>query len=363
MADPLDRDTLLDPVHGTVLPNEPDAPRPTLPDDEALSPVERRAPLRAAPRRLWPALLAAVVLAALGGAIAVYFVLWRYERTAHLHIPQNANLVARADLAALARFPPAQKHLAPLLEASKGESARATRIEDETGIDLDRDLREVIVSSVDASSFVVAIGGRIPRGRFVRGLSRALAAEGRADFTLRGELILAPGGFAAAQADDGTILVGTSASVVEAALPASEDGYARLELEANDGLTFAVTREAWAGLYDALPMLPNAQALRRIGRARGAIQLRDDPTIELHITPSPGEDPSELARDLSALRRDIGFVGMAMPDIAGEREALQRASIGHRGDTVVIEGKFSSEALDSGFARLAAALRVFGLAR
>ncbi len=185
----------------TILDQSDDAPPPTLNEPPRLTELDIETdeprlteidPIPAQPRPPSPpmprsrkiaialSILAAVLLVA---GVAVYLFVVRYEPLARRHIPGNANLVARLDLADVALFAPVREHLWPLVfegaagDAPKGKT-RADRVNAATGVNLAADVRELLVASVEGSSFVVIVGGKIPRGRFVKGSRRSRRKRG-----------------------------------------------------------------------------------------------------------------------------------------------------------------------------------------
>src|SRR5262245_41010313 len=96
-------------------------PPPTVPDVALAPPAP---PLGRA--RLWIAgtvTALAVLIAGLG--LLFYFRVWRYEATARRHIPSNANVAIRLELADLVLFGPVRKHLLPLALPEKDASGAA----------------------------------------------------------------------------------------------------------------------------------------------------------------------------------------------------------------------------------------------
>jgi hypothetical protein len=325
-------------------------------------------PMPAAPRLPMPrsrkiaialSLLAAVLLVA---GVAVYLFVVRYEPLARRHIPGNANLVARFDVADLALFGPVREHLLPLFfdpaasDGSKGKT-RADHLRAATGVNLATDLRELIVASVEGSSFVAILGGKIPRGRFVQGLAAVAKDEAwPGAWRVEGELLRGPGGLTIAQADDGTVLLGTSEAIVIAALPASED-FARLALPEKGASSFAVTREAWSGAA-GVAVVAHASVLRKIERASGTFTLGKSPEITMTIEPSEANPAPALAGEIEQLLAEMRIVALLLPDTVGEKGALQAARVAAKDGRVIVTAPWSYEALDRGCARLAGSIRV-----
>lgn len=342
-------------------------------DDDEIEPPRQTVvdPLPAAPRLPTPrsrkiaialALLAAILLVA---GVAVYLFVVRYEPLARRHIPGNANLVARFDVADLALFGPVREHLLPLMfdapagaigDAPKGKT-RADRVRAATGVNLATDLRELVVASVEGSSFVAILGGKIARGRVVQGLAAVAKEEAwPGAWRVEGELLRGPDGITLAQADDGTILFGTSEAIVIAALPASDD-FARLALPEKGASSFAVTREAWSGAAGAA-VVAHASVLRKIDRAIGTFTLGKSPEITMRIEPSEANPAPALAGEIEQLLAEMRIVALLLPDTVGEKGALQAARVTAKDGRVIVTAPWSYEALDRGCARLAGLIRV-----
>ena len=358
-ADDAPPPTLTEPPRLTELDIEIEAPRLTE-IDPMPSPVRPPSPPMPRSRKIAIALsiLAAVLLVA---GVAFYLFVVRYEPLARRHIPGNANLVARLDLADFALFGPVREHLWPLVfegaaaDAPKGKT-RADRIRAATGVNLAGDLRELVVASVEGSCFVVIAGGKFPRGRFVKGLAAVAKEEAwPGDWREAGELLLGPNGIAIAQAEDGTILAGTSEAIVVAALPTSED-YRRLALPEKGGSSFVVTREAWSGAAGAA-VVAHASVLRKIERASGHFTLSKTPEFSLEIEPVAVDPAPALAGEIEQLLAELRIVALLLPDSAGEKGALQAAKVTAKEGRVVITAPWSYEALDRACARLAAQIR------
>jgi hypothetical protein len=254
-----------------------------------------------------------------------------------------------------------REHLWPLVfegppgDVAKGKT-RADRLRAATGVNLATDLRELLVASVEGSSFVVIAGGKIPRGRFVKGLAAVAKEEAwPGGWHEVGELLIGPGGLAVAQADDGTILFGTNEAIVVAALPASED-FRRLELPEKGSSSFAVTKEAWSGAA-GVAVVAHASVLRKIERASGHFTLGKSPELSMEIEPIAASPAPALAGEIEQLLSEMRIVAMLLPETIGEKGALQAAKVTAKDGRVVITAPWSYETLDGACARLADRLR------
>jgi hypothetical protein len=324
--------------------------------------VREKLPRPRNPRRA--ILIALSILAALllVLGVAFYLFVWRYEPLARRHIPANANVAARFEFADFALFGPVREHLWPLIEArdpARGKT-RADRIREATGVNLATDLRELVIASVDGSSFVAIIGGRIKRGRFVQGLSQVAREEGWAGgWHEAGELLIGPGGIAVGQADDGTIAIGSNANLVTAALPASDESL-RLLLPQEGAASFAITKQAWSGAAGRA-VVAHASVLRKIERANGRFTLSRSPELWMEIEPADGNEAPALTGEIEQVLSELRIVTLLAPDVAGEKGALSAMKVSAKGDRVVMVAPWSYEALDRGCARLATLIQAAGL--
>ncbi|WP_437658856.1 hypothetical protein [Sorangium sp. So ce1182] len=373
-------DTLIEeeePIRPTVT-DDPAAPAPAPGGDPAeAGPGERGAgeqrerPPAAPPRpgrpRAAACLLAAIALLALlaGAALGVYFFFWRYEPTARRHIPGDANIVIRLETAELALFGPVRQHFLPLLDESASDASRASRkarLEAATGLDFPSDLREIVVASTDATSWVALAGGRIPKDRFVAGMEKVARDEGWEGWRREGDLLIVHDTHGAltrpraviGQADDGTIVLGTDVEIVSAALPASDE-WQRLDLPEQGPVTFALTSAAWSGAAGVVSaVLPRAGALfRRVDHASGALTLGAEPALAMRLAPASGEAAAALAADTQALLGSLKLAFAVLPDVAGARDALEGAQALAQGDQVEIQTRWPYEGLDRACADLA----------
>jgi hypothetical protein len=354
-------DTLIDPVRPTVVDEPapdapPDEPPPDTTDDPR-PPDEPPRPTRTR-RRAWLAVVIAVLATAAAAAAVAWFLVLRYEPTARRHIPGDANIALRLEGADLALFPPVQRHLLPLLEEGAASASRAARIKAVTGLDLSKDIREIVIASTDAARWVALAGGRIPKGRVLPGLERIAREDGWISWRREGDLLLGPRGVAIAQADDGTLAIGTDADVVKAALPASDE-WRRLDLPDHGAVTFALTQQAWGGAADALrDLLPrSAVVLRRVDHASGVLSLGKTPALTLRLAPASGEPATKLADDVQYMVSELRVVTLIVPDTLGEKAALRAARVEARSDVVELNADWPLEGLDRGCAKLADVLR------
>ena len=334
---------------------------------DAVPPTVRERPTRKRGGGCGLVVLAGLVAAAIGAAALWVFVL-RAPARAIRHVPSNATLVARVDLGEIALFGPVRKHLVPLFDApeapASGASAtpsasagadRVDRIRQETGVDLRRDVREVVIASVDATSWVALFGGRIERGRFVAGMDRVLRDDGAGGWQLEGDRLVGPRGVVIAQADDGTLVLGTDRSLVGAALPETDDA-AHLGLPDGGAVAIVITKPAWSGASTALFALPHGGVLGKVDGASGRFALGDAPALTLRLE-AAGGDAVALQADLASMLDEVRAVFTILPDLVGEKAALRGARLRVDGGAVVVEAPWPLEALDRACDRFAGVVR------
>jgi hypothetical protein len=354
-------DTIVDPID----------PVPPTQREPVVEPVAEPAPAPApapSPPRLTRARIVAIVVAsvlvftALGAAGLWFFVL-RYVPTARAHVPAGTNIAIRLEATDVMLFGPVRKHFVDTAlgnEASADapstkKKSRAARIYDRTGVRLPGDVREILIASMDGKSWVGLVGGRIERGRLVDGLAEVAREEGWAGFRKEGGLLVGPN-MAIAQADDGTIVVGTDRAIVQAALPATEEGQ-KLGLPEKGAVTFAIGKGAWEAVGSGSALVPGARSLPKIERATGSFKLGASPELSMRLEPSSTTERQALEDAIRALLAQLNLVMLLAPDTAGEKEALRAAVVRGEGNAVVLQAPWPYEGVDRGCAKIAAFLR------
>lgn len=349
---------------GTVIQEHHEAPPATVPDP-ALA-AGGPAPKRPTSRWLW--IVIGLFFLLLGGAAAVgfaYFKLWRYERTAALHLPSNTVAAFRIEAADLLLFGPVREHIWPVLQerakqkgAEGGQAATRLRlVEEETGIDLERDVREIVVATVDATSYVVLLGGPFEKGRVVSGLHEILSKEAPGEWSVDGEILLGPRQLAIGQAEDGTVVIGTHRDVTESALGTSK-AHKALALPETGALSFALTEPAIAGMSAAAKAVTGVETQLRASRIAGTMTLSSDPKLEVTFTPKAGVAADELRGDVDGLIQDARVLLYFAPDMAGEKQALKSAAIDVKGGAVTVRAAWPYEPLDAGAKKVGEGLRL-----
>lgn len=344
-------DTIIDPPPPPTIREEPPPPP---------KPRSRRV--------LWIAVAAASILtlAALGALAYVLFV--GHEPVARRHIPGNANLIARFDATDIIVFGPVRKHLWPILfeqafssssppANAKAAPSRAERLKQVTGINFATDTREAILASVDATSWVLLVGGDFPKGRFVKGLETIAREDAWVGWRREGPLFVGPGGVALGQADDGTITVGTDTQVVTASLPATDE-WTRMGLPEKGAVTFALTADAWSGMQTSLgPAVPGSSAFGRIARSSGSFTLGSTPELSVRFEPASGADATSLAAEIERALGSLRILLLLLPDMAGEKGAVAAASVRAAEGAVTLQTRWPYEGLDRACEAIARRIR------
>jgi hypothetical protein len=309
------------------------------------------------------ALVLAAVLVAAG---AYYWLRVRYVPTAHRHVPSDTSLAVRADAASIVLFKPVRQHLWPLVtkrrdEPSAGpgeptpkERERLEHIAELTGVRLPHDLREVIVASVDATSWVVLVGGTFRRGRFVEGVDQWLREEGIGGWRREDELLVHLLGPTIGQANDGTLVLGTNAAIVRAALPA-ESSTDATPLPVEGALSFRATAQAWRGALRLLPgSLPGLGTLSRVERASGSFTLSEEPHVRLSLAPAPGVEVAALRNEAAEwLLAARAFLLLVPGDLGGAKQAVRSAAVEVRQGEVEVTAAWPYDSLERAIAELA----------
>jgi hypothetical protein len=310
-------------------------------------------------KKLAVTLFVVAVLVAGVGAL-VFFRYVRPSPQAHRHLPRGTTIAMRADAVRILAFKPVRERLLPVLTGASNAGAqtdpRLARLRELTGVNLPGDLRELVIGSVDGKQWVAACGGTIEAGRFVDGLEGFLKEQGESSWTREGDVLVHPILGALGQADDGTLVAGTSKSLVLAALTARDEDPSpdELPLATDAALTFMMSSAAYRG---ALPMLPSflspVETLESIDRLNGALHLSDKPHVDVHLRPR-GVPAAELATKLDAQLATVKLAMAFSPsDLGGARKALASATVTAKESDVLVHAEWPYEALDEGVARLA----------
>jgi hypothetical protein len=315
--------------------------------------------VRDTPKRRWGLILGALLLLlAFGAGGYLYFAVWKRPPRAHLHVPKGSNIALRADGMKIATFKPVRQHLWPVLLKTRGdgaeESERMKRIKQHTGIAVPLDFREVIIASLDATSWVAVVGGTFPAGRFVPGMQKVFEEEKVAGWTLDQELLVHSLGFCLGQADDGTLVFGTTVDVARAALPEGDEQPA-LPLPVDGALSFSLNEQAWSGAVSTMPLnLPGIESLSKIDSVSGNFTLSEQPRLALVVDPKDGTNTTVLAKEIEGLLGKLKLAALLTSgDMFGGRQALREAKVAANGAQVNVDAPWPYDKLDQAVAVLA----------
>lgn len=284
---------------------------------------------------------ALTLLLAFAGGLAIYFKFVAYGRVAARHLPEDTTLAARIDVETLLISDPVKAKLLPLFDQGAPSASlkpRHDRFRAHTGVELGRDLREIVLGVSD-SGWVLVFGGKFPRTGLVDGLQQTLAEEPTAARLTDGVLQV-PSGPAIGQASDGALIVASDAPRLRLALQGSE-AYQKLGLppEGAGGFAFQVRDPAPPGF-------------EHFERVSGALQLGDrvEADIAVRLKPGTSSEPSAVARAFATL-------GKSAPPASAARRPLEDAKIRpHREGELGVTLVWTRAELDAGVSWLAATL-------
>lgn len=160
---------------------------------------------------------------ALGAVIHRRYV--AFERVAAHHVPNDVALVVRWEIEKVTLFEPTRRHLLPLLDASEGArtprgETRRRRMARESGLDIGRDLREVVaLFGPQPNDWAVVFGGSFPEAGVLDALERGLRAERRSVTRVGSDRLVVPGGASFGRSPDGALVLASSRERLEAVLP------------------------------------------------------------------------------------------------------------------------------------------------
>jgi hypothetical protein len=307
---------------------------------------------------LWGGVFAAALVTV--GYVA-YRELIHYERVAVRHVPAQAEFAARMDLEQVVLFEPVRKHLLPLvdrlsLKGSQGgerepPSSRLTRLREHAGLNLGLDLRELVFARLPDGRWMLALGGIFDPNGALEGVERVLSEEGSVPLHREGRvLMLGSSQLAFAQADDGVLLIGSDAGLVEQALPEGRE-YERLGLSP-EGAAAAVATPSWLAHFE------NAgdASLHAARSVSARLDFGDPLALTFHVDLAAPADVQHVQRAfegwLGSPTAGAEFVPQA--DWGGERAIAARAKFEPRPSGVLITTTWARSELDRACASLAA---------
>lgn len=301
-----------------------------------------RKPRRARSFKIVAFVLLGLFGVAVVGAVVAYYKLLHYERVAVHHIPPSAAWAARVDVERVALFEPVRRHLLPLVNrvgsatpAASTPSGRdlATALRQELGLNLGMDLREIVIAGGPAlGDWLVVLGGIFPKRSdlIVRTSELLLSQVGVRTRPSSDDLLLFEGaGTALAQAEDGSLVFGSSAELVKAALAPSLR-FAELGLAPDQGVGgFGVLP---AALLDPLVLRvlgSVAATLATIQRVQGRLEPEANGRVALQIDVLSTTPAAGLAGEVQAWLGSAASLMAFVPgaDVAGERALISRATV------------------------------------
>ena len=275
------------------------------------------------------------------GGLLIYFKFVAYGRVAARHLPDDTRLAARIDVETLLISDPIRGRLLPLFDQGAPRAdlkARHDRFRAHTGVELGRDLREIVLSVSDRG-WVLVFGGKFPKSGLVEGLQTTLAEEPTASVLVNGVLQV-QNGPAIGQASDGALIVASDATRLRAALRGGE-AYLELGLPPEGAGGFA--------LRVAEPFPPG---LGQFESVSGALQLgtRVEIDVAVRLRAGASSAPARVAAAFATL-------GAAAPPESAARRPLETARIQpHREGEVGVRLVWTRSELDQGMAWLASLL-------
>jgi len=278
---------------------------------------------------------------AFAGGLVIYFKYVAYGRVAARHLPEDTRLAARIDVETLLISDPIRARLLPLFDQGAPRpdlKPRHDRFRAHTGVELGRDLREIVLSVSD-SGWVLVFGGKFPRSGLVEGLETTLAEEPTPS-VLREGVLQVENGPAIGQASDGALVVASDASRLRAALRGGGT-YLKLGLppEGAGGFALRVTEPAPPGF---------AQFEGVSGSIRLGQQV--DVDVAVRLLAGASSEPTRIAAAFATL-------GAAAPPESAARRPLETAKIvPHREGEVGVQLSWTRPELDRGVEWLASLL-------
>ena len=289
------------------------------------------------------AVFAMTLALAFAGGVLIYFRFVAYGRVAARHLPDDTQLAARIDVETLLVAGPVRSRLLPLfdqgLEGRTDLKARHDRFRAHTGVELARDIREIVFGS-SGGGWVLVFGGKFPRSGLVAGLQTTLAEE-RTPARLEGDVLQVQNGPAIGQASDGALIVASDAGSLRAALRGGT-AYLKLGLPPEGAGGFA--------LQVSSPAPPGFEPFEQVS---GSLALGDhlDADVAVHLRPGASSEPTGIARAFATL-------GAAAAPASGARRPLEQARIQpHREGEVSVKLSWTAPELDAGVEWLAVLLK------
>ena len=282
-----------------------------------------------------------LALAFLGG-LFIYFKFVAYGRVAARHLPDDTRLCARIDVETLLISDPIRSRLLPLFDQGAPRAdlkARHDRFRAHTGVELGRDLREIVLAVSDAG-WVLVFGGKFPKSGLVEGLQTTLAEEPTPS-VLEDGVLLVQNGPAIGQASDGALVVASDPARLRAALRGG-DAYLKLGLPPEG-----------AGGFALRVLEPFPPGFAQFESVSGSVQLAQQVEVDVAVRLRQGasSEPTAIASAFATL------AAAAPPDSAARRPLEQAKIVPHREGEVGVQLSWTRPELDRGVEWLSSLLR------
>ena len=281
---------------------------------------------------------------ACAAGLFIYFKYVVYGRVAARHLPDDTVLAARLDVETVLISASVSRHLIPLFDQGllgrTDLKARHDRFRAHTGVELARDLREIVLG-VTGSGWVVVFGGKFPKSGLVEGLETTLREE-PTPARLSDGVLQVEGGPAIGQASDGALIVASDAARLRAALQGGE-AYLRLGLPPEGAGGFALEVKS--------PVPPGFGDFQRVS---GSVALGQTMEVDVAIRMRAG-----VSADPAAIQRAFATLGAAAPPSSLARRPLEQARIQpKRPDEAGARLSWQQPELDAGATWLAEMLKL-----
>lgn len=294
----------------------------------------------AAPQRkgTWFLVMVGLIVAFMGAAGFAAWTVLRHDPVALGHTPGDANVVLYINLQRAVASPAAD---AALTSAEKSEAFAKldNELHEGAGLNITRDVREIGISSVDGTGWVVAFGGKIPSGIVPKLLPILQARSPSPTWRLDAGRIHGP--VAIGQAQDKTLILTTRPELLDAALAGSDRASVLGVTNVGAPIQFGLGPSVWSRAPAVL-----RTALDRAARVRGQISLSDTAQGVLWLDAGGEQDPNALLiqveRGMTALR----LLSLTIDDRFGVIDALRKSHVSLEGRSVRITLELSAEALE-----------------
>jgi len=275
------------------------------------------------------------------GGLFIYFKFVAYGRVAARHLPDDTRLAARIDVETLLISDPIRTRLLPLFDQGAPRAdlkPRHDRFRAHTGVELGRDLREIVLSVSDAG-WVLVFGGKFPRSGLVQGLETTLTEE-PTPCEFRDGVLQVQNGPAIGQATDGALVVASDGARLRLALRGGE-AYLKLGLppEGAGGFGLRVSPDPPPGFAE-------------FERVYGSTQLGQQVEVDVavHLRAGASSEPTRIAAAFATL-------AASAPVASGARRPLETAKIvPHREGEVGVQLRWTRDELNQGVEWLASLL-------